>query len=256
MTAPQLSVSTPNGRYYIHPGRPGESVPSITNIIGMKNKPGIPYWYAKTVANYAADHRERLATMSREEAFSLCRYTPFTDRDDTPSVIGDIVHGWIERHVKGDAPSDAEVGQAHVTARHMWESFTKFVGHHSPEFTASEFTVWSNAHGYAGTGDLTMKINGWHILADTKTGERVYPETAMQLAALGNADVMLDTEGREMPVPKYDRYAILHLRPKSWTLYPVEKIDEAFECFLALKQVFDWNLHHAPASIALAPKHN
>lgn len=264
MTSPINSVSTANGRYYIHPSRPGESVPSITNIIGMKNKPGIPFWYAKTVANYAADNRERLATMSREEAFALVRHTPFADRDDTPSVIGDIVHGWVERFIKrrlGVGDNDVtlgEVADAHVTARHMWRQFMKFVNYYGDnlEFTGSEFTVWSNQHGYAGTGDLTFRLFGKHILADTKTGKQVYPESAMQVSALSRADVMLDAEGRETPVPQYDALAILHLLPMSWTLYPVELADEAFECFLALKQVFDWNLRHAPASIALAPKHN
>jgi hypothetical protein len=49
---------------------------------------------------------------------------------------------------------------------------------------------------------------------------------------------------------------VLHLRPRGYRLHPVEKIPEAFECFLALKKVFDWELQHAPGTIAFAPKYN
>jgi len=253
MTAPALSVPTANGRYYVRPGK-GDSVPSITNIIGKKDKPGLKYWAAKSAATYASENREKLATLTEQEAWQLVRNAPFARQDDSPAAIGDIVHGYIERYVGGDGPAHEEVEQSHHTVKWMWVHFIKFVEQYKPEFTGSEFTVWSDKHGYAGTADLSFRIGQFHVLCDTKTGNRVYPETAMQLAALANADVILSTDGTEAPVPAYDRYAVLHLRPRSATLVPVENIEAAFKTFLALKEVFDWDIQYADRTLGFAPK--
>ena len=253
MTDPALSVPTSNGRYYVRPNS-GSSVPSITNIINKKDKPALKYWAAKECASYASNNRAKLASLTEEEAFQLVRQAPFSRRDDSPSAIGDIVHGWIDRRIKGDSPDHEEVAQAHQTVKWMWNSFLKFEDHYKPEYTASEFTVWSDEHGYAGTADLSFRIAGLHVLTDTKTGTSVYPETAMQLAALANADVILSADGTETPVPHFDRYAVLHVRPRSAELKPVDNIDAAFRTFLALKTVFDWDIEYADRTIGAAPR--
>jgi hypothetical protein len=138
----------------------------------------------------------------------------------------------------------------------MWEKFLKFVSDKQPKWTGIEFTVWSNRYGYAGTMDNSFMINGWHILCDTKTGKATYPETAMQLAAGANADFMFDADGHESAIPEYDRFAVLHLRPRSYSLVPYENIPAAFEAFLSLKRVFDWNLTYATQTVGFAPKVN
>lgn len=256
MTAPVLAVPTENGRYYTHPAR-RDSVPSITNILGKKFK---PLWSsgAKAAAQYAAEIRDKLGALDEEQVFQLVSHPPF--RDDSPSAIGDLVHKWIEEYVRGGmmganpaGPPVEDVNAAPNTAKWMYGRFLAFVNHYQPQFTDTEFTVWSNRHGYAGTADLSFKLGETHILADTKTGKAVYPEAAMQLAALANADVILSPDGSEKPVPKYDRFAVLHLRPRSFTLHPVDNLDAAFEAFLHLKGVFDWDIGAAKQSIGFAP---
>ena len=117
MTEPKFSFQDPNGhgRYYMHPSK-GNSVPSITNIIGMKDKPGLKWWAAKETASYVSHNLElfRQPNLTEEQAFSLARYTPFSKRDDSPAVIGDIVHGFVERRIKGDSPTHEEVAQSHM----------------------------------------------------------------------------------------------------------------------------------------------
>lgn len=247
MTAPVLSVPTEHGRYYRRPGSEA-SVPSITNIINKKYKPLFSAGM-KEAARYAAEIRDKLGALDEEQAFQLVSHPP--RRDDSPSAIGDIVHGWIERYVRGE-PVGEELGNQ--TAIWMYGRFLAFVKHYNPQFTDTEFTVWSNRYGYAGTADLSFKLGETHILADTKTGKAVYPEAAMQLAALANADVILSADGSEKPVPKYDRFAVLHLRPRSFTLHPVDNLDAAFQCFLHLKSVFDWDIEYGPKSIGFAPQ--
>ena len=258
MTAPILAIPTANGRYYQHPSNP-IAVPSITNIIDQKNKPGLKYWAAKMCATYAGEAREKLAGLTKDEVFQLVKNAPFAQKDDSPSAIGDIVHSWIDEFVKATlnasqvyTPPNLET--APWQAKHMWNQFLTFTGRYNPTFIDSEFTVWSNAVGYAGTADLIFKIGDVTVLADTKTGERTYPETAMQLAALANADFILTPEGEEKPMYKADRYAILHVRPRSFALIPVEKIDEAWTCFRALRAVFEWHVSHADSTLGYAPR--
>lgn len=76
----------------------------------------------------------------------------------------------------------------------------------------------------------------------------------MQLAALKNADVVISSDGSERPMAQYDGFAALHLRPRSFTLHPIDHIDEAFQCFLHLKAVFDWEVQFAHRTIVFAPK--
>lgn len=256
MTAPALSVPTANGRFYRDPNGRRDMVPSITNVIGMLDKPALKFWAAKEAANYAADNREMLAGLPRDAAQQLVRNAPFQRSDDSPAAIGDIVHNWIDRHVQGDAPTHDEVVNSHRTARDMWYSFIKFRDHYAPDFIDSEFTVWSDQYDYAGTADLHLVINGVSVLADTKTGANVYSESAMQLAAIANADIKMSTTGEELPVPKFERYAILHIRPRSATLVPVENIDAAWACFRALREVFKWKVQYADQTLGFAPKVN
>jgi hypothetical protein len=253
MTAPALSVSTNNGRYYIHPKR-RKSVPSITNIKDVKSIPALKYVAARDAAGYAADNRAKLATLDRNEAFQLVKQAPFTFTDESPARIGDVVHDWIDRYIKGAPPGAQEINGAVITARHMWQRFGEFVGRYQPQFVDSEFTVWSDTHDYAGTGDLAMNIKGALILADTKTGKNVYPETGMQLAALAFADCILTTEGEEKPIPKFDRFAVLHLRPTSYQLIPVDNIEASFRAFLGLKAVFDWEVEYGDKTLGFSPR--
>lgn len=256
MTDPALAKPTEYGRFYVHPvGQ--RQVPSITNITGMKFKPLFKAGLKKA-ANYAADNRQMLAGLDRDAVYTLVVNPP--DKPNEPSAVGTLVHSWIERYIKAKLSpglpgvEQAEIDAAVNTAKWMWQRFLAFDYHYKPEYTASEFTVWSNKYGYAGTADFSARLNGAHILVDAKTGKQPYPEVAMQLAAISHADFILSADGTESRLPAYDRYGVLHIRPRSFTFHPVVRIEEAFESFLALKTVFDWNINHAPASVCSAPQ--
>jgi hypothetical protein len=255
MTAPALSVSTPFGRYYYNPARQTQ-VPSITNIKGKKSIDSLKYWAAKEAARYAADNIEKLYGLTPDEVFRLVKSAPFSN--DSPraesSAIGDLVHDWIDRYIKNDAPSADEVGAAAPTARHMWRQFSNFVQHYKPDWQDSEFTVWSERFEYAGTADWSARINGALVLGDTKTGKAIYPDYAMQLAALAKADYILEPDGSQRPLPKFERFGLLHVRPTFTRLVPVDLIDECFKQFLALKIVFDFDVQFSDAVLLPAPK--
>lgn len=256
MTAPALAFDTDNGRYYRHPGN-SKTVPSVTNIKNKKHI-NLTNFAAKRCANYAADRREVLATLDRSEVFSLVREAAWAREEWGPGAIGDVVHRWIDGYVKTHVTPDkgdaAEWDAAPITARRMFQRFLDFEARYHPEYTLSEFTVWSDTHDYAGTGDLGLKIGGRHVLVDTKTGESIYPDVAMQLAALGGADYILNEDGTQADLPGFEAYGILHLRPMSASLVPVFHIEDWLKAFLGLRELFRVEVEMAETTLGYAPK--
>lgn len=262
MTDPVLSMSTSRGRFYTHP-RTGKSRPSITNIKGMKSIDALKFWAAKECGNYTADNIAKLAALDHDEIVQLVKAAPFaaTSKGRQASQIGDIVHNWIDCDIKGEAVDPREytgkdgiTREAPLTARQMWRQYQGFLDKYRPKWVASEFTVWSETHGYAGTADWAARIGGALVLGDHKTGNNVYPDVAMQLAALAGADCILMPDGTEKPLPKFDKFAVLHIRPRFSRLIPVEHTEEWFKAFLGLKAVFDAVVNCEESTLMYAPK--
>jgi hypothetical protein len=259
LTDPVLSKSTSNGRFYVRPGRFSE-VPSITNIIGMKDKPALKWWAARQAAEFAADNVDTIKALKRAEAIDLIKGAPFRKTGDSANV-GDIVHNWIDQYIKMRLQSpgitfdpDPAFSDAPRTAQKMWGSFMCVVQKYNPQWIASEFTVWSETHEYAGTGDWMARIGGRIVLGDTKTGNGVYPEVGMQCAALEYADYALDAEGNEYQLPNAEAFGVLHVRPTYARLSPLEGIPACYKAFLGLREVHRWMCETSESVIRVAPK--
>src|SRR6266508_6414043 len=68
MTAPPLTVNVPGrGRHYEHPITK-ELFPSVTNVIGILDKPALVGWAARESARAAWHMREALVKIHDEEA--------------------------------------------------------------------------------------------------------------------------------------------------------------------------------------------
>jgi len=265
MTDPALAKETKNGRYYTHPSRMSEA-PSITNIKNVKSIDALKYWAAGECARYAADNLARLATLKSDEIYQLVRGAPWgaSSKRGQSSNVGDVVHAWLDAIAKGETvdpatytAKDGQTYEAPVQAKQMWRQIVGpkgFIDTYKPQWHLSEFTVWSDQYNYAGTADLAAYIGNALVLIDHKTGKNAYPDTALQLAALANADYILSPDGTETPLPKFDRFGILHIRPRGCRLIPVDHIDEAFKAFLGLKACFDWQVAYQDETLKFAPK--
>ena len=262
MTAPAMSESTDNGRYYRHPTQKA-MVPSITNVLRTEDKPNINGSKVRKAVQYMVENRDRLTTLTEDEQVRLGVGTQY--QANPASRIGDIVHAWVDQYIKtGNPPWDCDpidyrgelisYKDAPITARRMWRQFEGWRDKHNPNFIAAEFTVWSYKHGYAGTADFSAQVGQWLVIVDNKTGAGVYPETGKQLAALAFADVMLTVQGDEYPLPKFDRAAVLHLRPTYSRFIPVDNLESCFQAFLGLKANFDHNVSYGDKVLMHAPK--
>jgi hypothetical protein len=104
-----------NGRHYVVQGQ-REAWPSITNVLGVIDKPALNRWQIKKVLKYAEDsllERER-QPMTEWEIYRLisdARAAPDTIRDSAADY-GTRAHAMLESIIKGegvDVPSDLEV---------------------------------------------------------------------------------------------------------------------------------------------------
>jgi hypothetical protein len=167
MTSPVLSVSTSNGRFYQHPTIEDAFVPSITNITGMKDKPALKNWAAKQAAIFAVENIDTLTSLAKNDpkaAIDLVKGAPWRS-SATAATRGDAVHDWVDEFIKarlrGDdefTPEPGDFESAGSTARGMWKQFLAFDRKYQPKYLASEYTVWSEKHLYAGTGDFIAEI--------------------------------------------------------------------------------------------------
>lgn len=246
MSAPANARSGDSGgRTYVWPAT-GENFHSVTTILRALNKPGLMYWSARTVAEGAIAHHDEwraiLADEGTDAAVRFLKGLPW-DKRDKAADAGSTVHAAIEAEVKGTTPPDWP--NALAGFRVQWQ---RFLEAYRPEWVASEATVYSRKYGYAGTLDWIARIGGVTYLGDLKTGERIYDEVALQLAAYRFADWIDIGDGVEHPVPATDAVAVLHLRPNAYYLRHVTADEATHRSFLHILQAFRWQQQVAAVS--------
>lgn len=240
MANPRNATTTSRGRTY---NWQDEVFDSVTTIIGGGvPKPALKSWGEKVVAEAAFDKADIWKQMDREEAVYFLKGAPFRSTDKA-AARGSDVHEWVENHVLGIPLDIADAPPGH---QGYLRSFLQFIEDWSPEYEMTEATVYNRKHSYAGTLDAILHIKGLGLcLIDYKTSRGVYGETALQLAAYRNAEFIGLPDGTEAPMLDVGWCGILHLKPKSYSLVPVEVDEEAFSYFLYAQQVRQFCEQHS-----------
>lgn len=207
----------------------GAWVPGVTTLIGKGlPKPAMPYWAARSVAEYVADNPdgvEQLRHMGRGPMVHALKEIPWQKRDDA-AARGTDVHHIGEKLVHGETVDVPEYIAGHV------QGYVDWLDREQPEPILTERPVGSRKWQYAGTFDLIARINGDVWLLDLKTSRAVYGNNAIQLCAYRNAEFYVDADGDEQPMPHIDRLGVLHVQDGETTLHPVVDPDAAWKDFL------------------------
>ena len=228
MTTPALAQNVRGkGRHYQHPD--GELVPSITNIIGVLNKPALPRWAAKSVAEQAAAMKMSLPNLDDAEIVDMLKGAPW--RSSTRAADrGTTIHSYLEMRIQGLDPKEIS-GEA---ARYR-KAADAFLEEWNPQPLHIELTVFGD--GYAGTGDLWAVLNNGAVaVLDYKTSKAVYSEAALQLAALANADLTADGE----PAPKVDEAWVIRIGEDGYEAKQVHDLDYNYQTFRACLAAWHW----------------
>jgi len=236
VTAPPLVVQVPGkGRHYEHPVTK-ELFPSVTNAIGVLDKPALVAWAARESARAAWQNRAALMQIDDEEAAVDMIKNAHWRTTSKAAALGDSIHETCEALSR-----DEPLPIFDEKAAPYLDQFLQFVSDFAPRFDLIEGTVFSNKYRYAGTFDFLMTIEGFLILGDHKTGKGVYPETALQLSALAHADEVWNRETGELePLLGIDAAIALHLQPDRYRAYLVSTSELAFHTFLGLLQALPW----------------
>ena len=185
----RIIVKRPRGRGHSYITQGGERVPSVTTILGVVNKPGLPNWAARTAAGAAikqvkdaqkaAPSGVSVSIAQLNEIASEASKAHVRVRDDAAD-IGTFVHRVVEARLEGQEAIDVPNDIPKYVMRNVDDFF---------RYSLSEFEVVDRemvvAHPlpYAGTVDAVLMVNGKRVLIDWKTSSGIYPEMSMQVAA-------------------------------------------------------------------------
>lgn len=94
--------------------------------------------------------------------------------------------------------------------------------------------------GWGGTLDLLCTIEGLgRCLVDIKTSASgVYGDTALQLAGYRYAQVCLDDDGAEQPMPDVDWCGVIWVRADGFDFYPYKVGEEELRLFSYCRAVY------------------
>ncbi|WP_330478668.1 hypothetical protein OG301_26685 [Streptomyces platensis] len=250
------TVKKSGARFYVNDARPGVTVPGVTSVIGMLPKQDfLGPWQAGMAADLAIDSFDYLKDMAARDRAGARRYIAGAARRYTEvrSKLGSRAHDVFERLMAGE-----EVDYVHPDIVNHVEHFRQFLVAVNPELVRAEDVAWSYEHEYAGSFDAILRIwvtvdskgalkitpdrSGTPILVmvDYKTSKSTYSDVALQLAAYRYADVIIDPEGNEEPMPEIESAAVLHITDDQWAFKGVRADREVFDAFLTLRKSFTW----------------
>lgn len=189
-------------------------LPSVTDALRVIDKPAIGTWAKTETAKCALRNWDMLSEMrvagGDDAAVAWLSRIPDYQRD-VAARLGSSVHRLFEMAMRGGEITPTEEERPFV------EAARNFIADYNPKIESMEKGIINVTRGFGGTYDLLLKLDGERWLVDLKTSKGTYGETALQLAAYANAELIGlpgDPRGRRMP--KIDRYAVLHLRPEAY----------------------------------------
>lgn len=188
-------------------------VPSVTWIAGHYPK-GIAFY--KWLADKGWDEAEAIKQAAGDKGSKI------------HLAIDDLVHG---KEITMDAKYPSKItGQLEELSVQEYEailSFADWFNETKPEIIASEYVVFNDEYGYAGTIDFKCKIDGKTYIVDLKSGQYIWPEYELQLSAYKHAEQGIDA------------LAILQVGyRKNKKSFKFTEIEDKFDLFLAAKQIW------------------
>lgn len=180
-----------------------ESIPSVTTILSVINKPMLVNWAANTVADYINAQLTPGVPLDELQIKTIvenARKSPYQKKVDA-GQIGTFLHQWVEDYIHGTNP----VIPVNEDLKKSVEQFLSWVSIYNVKFLASEQMVYSKQYRFCGTLDAICTIDGKMYIVDLKTSSGIYSEYYMQTAAYRYARV------EEFPEEQYDGMMIIRI---------------------------------------------
>lgn len=232
-------------------------VPGVTTIIGVLDKPALTGWAAGEAAEVVGNATRKdghLLVVDVEEMWDDLRSKD--DRMPPEPTRTKLVEGLKWRHRKSRDELANRGTEVHRIAEQLTrgrevdvpEALTGHVDAYIDWWTTwapidpmVELSVGSRRYGgWGGTLDMICTLPGLgRALVDIKTNRSgPFGEVALQLAGYRYAEVYLDDDGVEQPMPEVDWCGVLWLRADGWDLFPYVADREVFRHFLYCRGVY------------------
>jgi len=161
---------------------------SVTQATGVidKSRPLI-YWATGLARDYLLNLQGEI---TEEEIVYACSLHAKIKKEaaDTGTQIHDLAHNYIKAKLERkplpsvkDIPMSDEVANGYV-------AFLKWNDEHKVKYIATEKIVYSRKYDYVGIMDAKAVVNGELAAVDFKSGNGIYDEMRMQVAAYQQAD--------------------------------------------------------------------
>ena len=191
-------------------------IPSVTTILGVLDKPGLPYWAAGLVARDAIEHHDYWGQRIRngedpERVIRDLKGSPWKERDKA-ARRGTRIHQVLEAAAHGD-PTDCP-----RDLLPMAQQAVDLLDREGVRTVETEARGCNRGLWYAGTIDLIATIRGKTWLLDWKSSRSIHETHVMQVAAYAHMATILTIDGEEKPMPHIDRLGIIHISDESATL--------------------------------------
>lgn len=251
---PEFAVMTPYGRLYLRPEDvpikneltknvrqsilDGKLLPSVTNVLGVRDKPFLVPWAAKIVATKAVElanaYPERMK-QAPEKAIQYLKGLANADRD-AAATQGSKVHRAAETLALGrEMPTGLSPAEMFYV-----DKWKKWRNDWQVEFLEVEATFIGD--GYAGTADFVARIMDRIVIGDLKTTRSgLHIDLSLQLSALANASHMI-SNGKTIENPyKFAAGIGVHLSTQDYHVKQASIDGQTWEVFKSLRDV--WNFH-------------
>lgn len=225
-------------RYWLD-GRP---IPGVTTILGVLDKPALPRWSAREVAEYVTDNPgtiDELRSLGRDSMIDALRGIPWGKRDKA-ATRGSTIHEHAETILRGD---EIELDNNDPLIP-VIENALDFLDDWNIRPILVEFPCASREHWWAGTGDLIATYTHPNTdqtgtaIWDWKSGKAIYPEAAMQLNAYAHAEFH-GLNGEEQPIPTVDAAFGVHLRADGYDVIPLQFGPDIYAEFADIRRTYD-----------------
>ena len=235
MTTPALAENVKGkGRHYRTPD--DMLVPSVTNVIGILDKPALPRWAAKLVAERAMHLKHSLANMDDNEVVDTLKGAPWS-KSKRAADRGTDIHAYLEARLNRLEPE--ELSDDAVPYKQAADDWFDAVGA-SFEDVQTEVTMFHPS--YAGTTDLIGTLNGNSCIVDFKTSKAIYDEAALQLAALWGC--YTDQHGDPVPWREGDgempELRVVRIGQDGWEQKTVANPEASLSAFFGLLTAWQW----------------
>lgn len=225
-----------------------ERFPSITTLLKVLDKPALPRWASKSVAEHVAEFVTKTVPEQKLPWPQVQAYLGNSDElkqvpwkyAEAKRDIGSNLHD-IAEQVTGGVQVNPDVFADDL--RPLVQSHLDFCATEQPEFHAMETGCFNRSIGYACTVDTIVRLPRLgDVLAvmDYKTGKDVYDEAVIQVNAQRISEFVGLRDGTELPMPECKHNLVLLIQPSGWRLVECPVVPEIEDVLRALVTLYNY----------------